>query len=212
MTVDVLSRPSGDVPLMPTIHLLGIIQRIIVSGQNTLVLLPGIGDIMIFPEQNEYYSSVNNMAEFCAAPIIKHKVVVIGKSDLTTEQSVCRGLGELLWHLAFASPSAQLLDEYSIYDVVKFSQWPNLTRLPSTPNTSRILSLLTRHPTTLAHAQQKLRIEYTEIYQVFNAAHYAGIVEVVSRARVKVSTPCIQAKPSHEQNFFRSLVTKFAKS
>ncbi|MDD4910860.1 MAG: hypothetical protein PHP57_01065 [Sideroxydans sp.] len=211
MSVDVLNRPSRDVLLMPTIHLLGIIQRIIATGQNTLVLLPGIGDVMIFPKRNEYYSSVKDMAEFCDAPIIKYKLVVIGESDLSTEQSVCRGLGELMWHFAFASPSAQLLDEYSIYDVVKFKQWPNLTRLPSTPNTSRIISLLTRHPTTLAHVQQKLKIESSEIHQVFNAAHYAGIVEVVSRARAKASAPCIQVKPSHEQNFFRSLFTKFAK-
>jgi hypothetical protein len=83
--------------------------------------------------------------------------------------------------VAFYLYEDNLIESCSENDVIQFSRWPNLTRLPVTPHTARICALLTRHPTSIMLVRRVLGIDKKEVNRVISAAFSAGIVNTISR-------------------------------
>jgi hypothetical protein len=169
-------------------HFIGIARHIAKSRRNARVSLRGNGEIVISPSLGEFYAKVRDIAEFCQAPAADFEVVTLNdlKGDQLLSQVTSGKIRELLWTAAFHA-SRGCLDRYSserdathIYDVVSFTRWPNLTRLPVTSNTMRICALLTRHPTSIGLVARKLHIRPEEVYQVYSAANSYGIVNCLS--------------------------------
>ena len=172
----------------PEDYFLGIAKRITKSQASTRVSLPGNGEIAIFPGRGEFHSSVQDMAKFCLAPVSDFEVVTLNerKDAHLSTQPPSGKIRELLWTAAFHASQGRL-DKYRsdnaathILDVISFTHWPNLTRLPVSPNTMRICALLTRHPTSIGMIARKLRINQEEAYQVYSAASSYGIVNCLS--------------------------------
>lgn len=197
-------------------YLLGIVQGIIASRNNTLVVLPGKGEILILPEHNIYHANVPDMVEFCGTSADLFQVDVIGDASHSYAADTGRNLKDLLWQASFHATQGNLIEGCSKYDVVQFRHWPNLTRLPVTPNAARICALLTRYPTTIMLVHRVLGIQKEEVYQIYSAAYCAGIARIsnnVARSPELASieaSAATQSEPPQERGLFRSLFSKIS--
>lgn len=199
----------------PANHLLGIVQGIVAAGSDAHIVLPGNGEIAVFPGCNEYRCNVQQMAEFCRAPAAHFEVSMIGEAAAIADRlGPAKSIKELLWCAAFHASQGLLAEGCSKYDVVQFRHWPNLTRLPATPNAARICALLTRHPTTIMLVHHILGIERHEVYQIYSAACSAGLVQRVCSNPQSGAPDAfvseVQAEPAPERGLFRSLFAKIS--
>lgn len=218
MLDDVLNRLSADAGGTPSFsaadYFLGIAQRIASANENTRIVLPGKGEITLAPSRGAYYANIPNMMEFCQAPASQFEITPLGDAAIPYAVSAGKSIKELLWQAAFHASQGRLIDGCSKYDVVQFRHWPNLTRLPITPNAMRICALLTRHPTTIMLVHRQLGIDTTEIYQIYSAAHSAGVTNMVSKnpesANVEAEVASDHVEPTQERSLFRSLFAKIA--
>jgi len=198
---------SGDL-------LLGIVQRAKVSGKHTRIVLAGKGELAILPALGVYYTNTQDLTEFCRTPAMQFEVSEFGEEALPYEPGSKKNLNELLWQIAFHASQGRLIEGCSKYDVVKFRHWPNLTRLPITPNTARICALLTRNQTTIMLVHRVLGIDKEEVYQIYSAASSAGLCHKIGSnlesANAEADLLANQPQPAKEHSLFRSLFAKIS--
>jgi len=168
-------------------HLLNIVQRILDSEDNARITLPGMGTLTVLPQRREYHADVENMEAFSTSSAADFKITILDSSTLASIPHSGKDVRDLLWQLAFHIYEESLIEGCSENDVIQFSRWPNLTRLPITPNTARISALLTRHPTSITLVRRVLGIDKREVNRVISAAFSAGIIHTVSRGPSLVS-------------------------
>jgi len=198
----------------PGNHLLGIVQRVVASGASTRIILPGKGEMVILPDSGLYYSNARDFVDFCRTPSSQFEVAAFGNSALPYEQGSGKNIKSLLWQAAFHASEGRLIDGCTKYDVVQFKHWPNLTRLPITPNAARICALLTRTPSTIMLVHRVLGIDKDEVYQIYSAAHSIGICHKIGsnpeKAKSEAELHEKQAQPAKEHGLFRSLLAKIS--
>ena len=214
MALELSTRPvdTGTTEFSPANHLLGIVQGIVASQNEVRILLPGKGEIAIRPARAEYHANAQDLPDFCRADAAEFKVIPLNETAPAYVTGPGRDLKELLWSAAFHASEGRLVEGASKYDVVQFRHWPNLTRLPTTPNAARICALLTRHPTTVMLIHRVLGIDKAEVCQIYSAAHCAGITSTISQTP-KASSAASEAAPSEpaqERSLFRSLFAKIS--
>ena len=216
MSIDINSNTQevSNSEFTPTNHLLGIVQGVLASRENTRVFLAGKGEMVIYPELGRYYDDVQSMDEFCRAPAGQFVVTAIDAASPLYVTGEGKKITDLLWQAAFFGSSGKLLANCSKFNVVQFLRWPNLTRLPVTPNAGRICALLTRHPTTLRLVHRMLDISTEEVYQIYNAAYCSGITQTISfqmgGAHVEQEDAEPNSVPEKGRGLFRSLFSKIA--
>jgi len=205
-----LQENSAGVSFSAQEYFLGITQQIMESRENAHVVLPGKGEVYLFPRSNEYHANVPDMEEFCLTPASQFKVTVLGDARGEVAQGAGRHVSDLLWQAAFHASSGRLIESCSIFNIVQFLRWPNLTRLPKTPNIMRICALLTRYPMTIMLVHRKLGIEKSELYQVYSAAYCAGLTDVVGHDH-QVAPKVIDTvpdEPAQDRSLFHRLFAK----
>ena len=199
----------------PGDYLLGIVQRAVALGQNTSIALPGKGELVICPTLGVYYTKTHDLIEFIRTPAILFKIEKCDEKVLRDGLGSINNLKALLWQAAFHASQGRLIEGCSKYDVVKFRHWPNLTRLPITPNTARICALLTRNPTTIMLVHRVLGIDREEVYQIYSAASSAGISHKIGKipesANAEADHPERQQQPTNERSLIRSLFAKISR-
>lgn len=197
--------------------LLGLAQDAVSRQENVQIELQNENGeaayVVILPGRREYLTNVTDGKGFYQTPATQFKVTRLGaglperfRSDLA------KRLEDLLWRAAYHVSEGRLIEGCTVFDVVRLRRWPNLTRLPSTPNTFRIFALLTRHPTSIGLVHRMLHITKDEVFQVISAAYCAGLIEKVS-CNVdlinKMQQEAEQTLPeTKEHGFFRSLLAK----
>jgi hypothetical protein len=195
-------------------HLLHIVQRVVDAQQNTQISLPELGNITILPQSREYHADVNDMYEFSIAPVANFEIKTLNSSELASISQPGKDIKDLLWQLAFYIYEDSLIESCSENNVIQFSRWPNLTRLPTTPNTARICALLTRHPTSVTLVRRVLGIDKKEVNRIISAAFSAGIVNTISRGPSLVSSEPVvnEVKPEQTQKsgLWNSLFAKIS--
>lgn len=90
-------------------------------------------------------------------------------------------LDALLWKLALWTFRGQLPADAALDQRMYLSHWPNLTRLASVPNATRIAALLIRHPMQLARVAEALRIPQRHVFAFFAAASAIGLMGIARR-------------------------------
>lgn len=216
MSLELLNKAedAGTATFAPEDHVLGLVQRAIKSRADTRIVLLGIGEVIVFPVRGEYFSNVEDMPAFCLTPA--HQFESTNWSGaIPASFSTPKPVGDLLWQAAFHASRGRLVEGCSKYDVTQFRCWPNLPRLPVTPNTARICALLTRHPSTIMIVHRILGISKDEVYQNYSAAFCAGIASVKSSspeaAKVEDSAPVkAPESPLERSGMFRSLFAKIS--
>jgi len=181
--------------LKPAAHLLGIVQHILASQDNARVTLPGMGSLTVLPQRQEYHADVENMEAFSTSSAADFEVTILDNSALASISHSGKDIRDLLWQLAFYIYEGSLIEGCSENDVIQFSRWPNLTRLPITPNAARISALLTRHPTSITLVRRVLGIDKSEVNRVISAAFSAGIINTISRGPSLVSSEPLLVEP-----------------
>lgn len=202
----------------PKDYFLGVALHALASEHDTQVSLPELGEITLFPARGAYHAAVSDMQAFCQAHASKFRITVLKgtESEPVHDAQSKRPLAELLWQAAFHASQGRLVESYAngetvrIVDVIKFRRWPNLTRLPTTPNTMRICALLTRNPSSLLLVSRKLGIEQQEAFQVFSAACSAGIAHVAFGPKTAVAQDDLHRDltPQRQERLLNSLFNK----
>lgn len=198
------TAPGGATHFSADDFLITPIRRAVQHGQDVAIALDGVGQVLVHGKAGEYQATPTlDLATFCSAPVSRLRVTVVESGTPTTGLCAARNLDELLWTAGFHASRGRLLEGCHTYDVVQLRHWPNLSRLPHTPNTMRIVAMLTRHPTSIALAHRLLKIEPQELYQVYSAARCAGLANVVNGA---AQEPLL--KPHKNQTLLSQLMAK----
>jgi hypothetical protein len=167
------------------------------STDRYLVVLGGSGRFLI-----------NNIDfdEVLAAAPDAYRARGLKSSPLISQVEKCgRDIREFYWQAAFQSSGGRLLDGCREDDVIQLRQWPNFTRLYTSPNIYRISSLLSARPTTLDVAARLLSVPKEELYQFYSAALYSGYAEVLNRSVVAE----IELKPHPYVRIVKMLLGRF---
>ena len=207
-TTDTANTPA------PGSSLIALVQRILNSGHNTRITVADLGNVTILPQLGAYHSTVQDMPAFCTSPRTKFEIHLLADTDTPAISEPGKDIRDLLWQVAFYAHQDSLIESCSENDVIQFKHWPNLTRLPVTPNTARICALLTRHPTSITLVRRVLGIDRNEVNQVISAAFSTGIVNTISRGPSLVnSEPLIaeaKPEPTQKSGLWNSLFAKIS--
>lgn len=166
-------------------YFLGVAQEAIASREN--VQIEKIGKdghlvwVAILSEQKTYRTNVTDGRGFYGASAAEFTIQKLGKNLPEQFPTFAeRPLENLLWRAAYYVAEGRLIQECSVFDVIRLRHWPNLTRLPATPNTFRVFALLSRYPTSIGLLHRVLGISKSEVFQVISAAYCAGLIEKVN--------------------------------
>jgi hypothetical protein len=208
MATDTTGRQHCSHHFLPDHYVITPIRRAIHNRQDVLFELDGANTVLVRGDQGQYSAERGfDPVKFCTAPVGQIRVTVLDPSeaDRRTERQRVQNADELLWTAGFVASGGRLMEGCNAYDIVEIERWPNLTRLPHTPNTMRIIAMLARHVTSIAVARKALKIEPSEINQVYSAARCAGIARVIN---VAVQEPIL--KPHRNQTLLSQLMAKIA--
>jgi len=206
MVADVTSKNEH---FLPDDCVITPIRRAIHNRQDVLLSVAGAGAAVVRGAHGEYFVEPGGFdpVKFCTAPAAQIRVVVLetAEADRRADSRSRRNIDELMWMAGFHASGGRLMEGCNTYDVVQLQHWPNLTRLPHTPNTMRIVAMLTRHATSIALAHRLLKIEPAELYRIYSAARCAGIARVVNGA---VQEPVL--KPHRNHTLLSQLMAKIS--
>jgi len=170
----------------PADGLLGILQRVMVEKQATLVYAAGIGAVAVIPDLGDYFTELSDdeLTAFCRVPatgFTAKRLGDAGRNQLLGQGISGRNIEELKWRAAYQASQGRLMKGCGRDDVMLLKTWQNLTRLPAMANGVRIAALLTRHPTTVSLAHHLLKIPVAEMNEFYSAAAAAGLAIAVNR-------------------------------
>jgi len=205
---EVDARTAGVEYFSPEAYLINILRRGTANKQDLLVELEGVGELILLSSRGEYFAFATDMAKFCTVPIDRYVITIMGAGHqrMPGKDTVGRNIDELMWQAAFHASQGRLMEGCYRDDVVELTYWPNLTRLPLTPNTARISALLNRHPTSVTLAARLLKVELSEMYQFYSAARCAGLARAVNRTPEEP-----KLEPHRNQSLLSALLAKVAR-
>jgi len=184
------------------------IRQAVKNKQDVMLTVDGVGQVLVRASEGECLPGpINDIEKFCTTPREKIRINVLDPETARRQAGgrIGRNIDELLWTAAFYASQGRLMAGCNTYDVVQIRHWPNLSRLPQTPNTARIMALLTRYPTSISLAYRLLKISAEEIYRVYSAARCAGLAYAVN-GQVQERP----VKPHRHQTLLGQLLNKIA--
>lgn len=183
------------------------LRRAVSNDQDLLLRLDQSNELVLLASRGEYFSRLAHEKRFFTAPVDEIGISILGKGDKRSpsSESVGRSVDELLWKAAYYASEGRLMHGCYPADMVEIAYWPNLTRLPHTSNTWRIIALLSRHPAPVAFVARLLKVPAEEIYQCYSAAHCAGLARPINR---KFEEPTLE--PHRHQSLISSLMRKIS--
>lgn len=210
------SNSSAERLFFPGDYFLGIAYQAMQDGKDIRVVLPGKGDIVLLPSHGKFYTDVINLEEFCRTPSSQLQTFLLNETEISAIQAKGKGrpIRLILWEAGFHASKGRLVmsnvfgAQVHEFDVVRIMQWPNLSRLPTTPNTMRIISMLIKRPSAISLVHRKLHIDLSEWYQNYSAACSAGYVDVVSSYLAQNEEPQEESQSPKEHSLLGSLFAK----
>ncbi len=183
------------------------LKRAISNNQDLLLSLDQSNELVLLGSRGEYFSRLMDEERFFTSPVDQIDITILGKADKRSPstESVGRGVDELLWRAAYYASGGRLMQGCYPADMVEIAYWPNLTRLPHTSNTGRIIALFSRHPAPPAFVARRLNVPAEEIYQCYSAARCAGMARPINR---KFEEPRLE--PHRHQSLISALMKKLS--
>lgn len=207
-----LTNRGGDAEevssFSPENYLIHVIKRAVTNAQNLHISLKGVGEIILMSQRGEFFANTDTLPQICSVPVDQLEVSLLENNDVRAGKlvdNIGRNIDELLWFAGFYASDGRLMNGCYRDDVVQLHHWPNISRIPITPNTIRIASLLTRYPTSLVLAKHLLKVDMSELYQFYSAARCSGLARVLNR---KPEEPVM--KPHRNQALLGKLLNKIA--
>lgn len=201
-------RTAGVDYFNPDDYLLTTLRRATSNQQDVLLEVEGKGTLLMLSTRGEYFPSMTDMASFLTSSPDQCKLTILPKGDerIPSEDIIGRNIDELMWKAAFYASEGRMMRGCYRDDVVELEYWPNLSRLPHTPQSMRIAALLSRHPTSIYFAMRLLKVSPAEMYQFYSAARAAGLARPINR---KAEEPKLE--PHRNQTLLSSLLGKIAR-
>lgn len=195
-------------PFSPEDYLLSTLQRAVANRQDICLTHPSLGSLIVLSSRGEYFTDSPDLAALLCLPPDDCPVRILREGDqhIPPSCTIGRNIDELLWQAAFHASAGRLMAGCNLDDVIQLDYWPNLTRLPHTPNSFRILALLSKHPTSVFFAARLLKVPAGEVFQIYSAAKAAGLSRTINR---KVEEPRLE--PHRNQSLLSSLLKKIAR-
>ena len=160
-------------------YVIGILLNLSAELEFVKISHPENGELWVSTRQGRYISKINDVTAFFQAP--KSLFTITEMQEKYPSVIEVRRMEDLLWEAALHASQGRLIDGLRKYDVVKFTRWPNLTRVSLTPNAMRICALLTRCPSGLNLSQVILNVDEAEMNSVCSAAQIVGILKILNR-------------------------------
>lgn len=201
------ARTTGVDYFDPKDHLLEMLRRATANQQDIHLEVEELGELLLLSSRGEYFANVADIRSFLSAPVDRAKLTILSADDsrIPAVGQVGRNIDELMWMAAFYASPGRLMQGCYRDDVVELEYWPNLSRLPHTPNTMRIAALLSRHPTSIFFATRLLKVEPGEMYQFYSAARAAGFARPINRAPEEP-----KLEPHRNQSLLSALMKKIS--
>lgn len=201
------ARTTGVDYFDPKDHLLEMLRRATANQQDIHLEVEELGELLLLSSRGEYFANVADIRSFLSAPVDRAKLTILSADDsrIPAVGQVGRNIDELMWMAAFYASQGRLMQGCYRDDVVELEYWPNLSRLPHTPNTMRIAALLSRHPTSIFFATRLLKVEPGEMYQFYSAARAAGFARPINRAPEEP-----KLEPHRNQSLLTALMKKIS--
>ncbi|MFO7594093.1 MAG: hypothetical protein R6X15_08640 [Pseudomonadota bacterium] len=201
-------RTAGVDYFNPDDYLLNTLRRAASNEQDILIEVDGIGTLLLLSSRGEYFPSVTDMAVFLTTAPEQCKLTILPQGDerIPSEDIIGRNIDELMWQAAFHASQGRMMRGCYRDDVVELEHWPNLSRLPHTPQAMRIAALLSNHPTSIFFAMRLLKVAPAEMYQFYSAARAAGLARPINR---KPEEPKLE--PHRNQTLLSALLGKIAR-
>ena len=194
--------------LKPDRYIVNILRRAIANKQDVQVEMSTGERICLFPGHGEYYSWVKDEKTFYSANASEYKVTCLypGMTDQFRSEGIMpRNIDEALWKAAMYLSDGRLIEPCQRDDVIELMFWPNLTRLPATPNTMSLAAFFSRYPTSITLASKILKIPQQEMFTFYSAAYCAGWIVVHNR---DVDMP--KLKPHKDHTLLGQLLTRIS--
>lgn len=201
------ARTAGIDYFNPDDYLITTLRRAMANQQDIHLEVKGLGELLMLSSRGEYFAYIADMAAFITAPLALTRLTILAAGDhrIPAATQVGRNIDELMWQAAFYASQGRLIEGCYRDDVVELEFWPNLSRLPHTPNSMRIAALLSRHPTSIFFASRLLKVEPAEMYQFYSAARIAGFARAINRTPEEP-----KLEPHRNQSLLSSLLKKIA--
>lgn len=212
MTLDLKNEPGISFAIDD--YVIGLLLNLSTEMEYVKITHPEKGELLINPRRGEYIRHISDVAGFFQSPKSSFSVVEV-KDKFPPSINLGR-MEDLLWEATLHASQGRLVEGLYKYDVVQFTRWPNLTRVPLTPNVMRVCALFTRFPTGTYLAHAVLQAEPAEIYSICSAAKVIGIVKQVNKNakpdadEEKKINEAAQSTESKSGNFLGRLFTKLS--
>lgn len=201
-------RTAGVDYFNPEECLLNTLRRATANGQELLIEVDGIGELLLLSSRGEYFAYVTDMEAFVTTAPDQCKLTILSENDarIPAKDTIGRNIDELMWQTAYYASKGRLMPGCYRDDVVELEYWPNLSRLPHTAQTMRIAALLSRHPTSIYFAMRLLKVTPEEMYQFYSAARAAGLARPINRTPEEP-----KLEPHRNQTLLSALLGKIAR-
>ena len=161
-------------------YLLGVVEQTLQSGMPCRVRHPLQGELIIYPRQRRFVATEETDLEgLCKVPANRLQITQLNETGTSIQTG--RELEELLWTAAWHACGGNLPPGRSQHDVLELLHWPNLTRLPGTPDLMRLCALLSLKPHSLSLARRVLDVEEEDCLRFYSAGLHAGVLRKVSQ-------------------------------
>lgn len=144
--------------------------------------VPGIGSVAVWSDQRRWRLQSGDLNRVAAAPLRELTIAALN-GDMPADRG-WRPLEELAWTSAFHASNGRIPVGRNRFDVVRVTGWPNLTRVPTTANTARVIALLCRTPATIAMVHRRLHIAEAEVNTLYSALLASGLIDIVHHSKV----------------------------
>jgi len=201
-------RTAGVDYFNPDDYLLNTLRRATANRQDIQLEVDGKGTLVMLSSRGEYFAEIPDMAAFLTSEPEQSTLTILQQSDprIPAVETIGRNIDELMWQAAFHVSQGRLMHGCYRDDVVELEYWPNLSRLPHTPQSMRIAALLSRHPTSIYFASRLLKVPTEEMYQFYSAARAAAFARPINRTPEEP-----KLEPHRNQTLLSALLGKIAR-
>jgi hypothetical protein len=112
-----------------------------------------------------------------------------------------------MWSLGAMTSRGRLPDDVKADDRVYLRRWPSMTRFPYSDNDMRIVAYWVRQASSLQEIAQALGVPERDVFNVYTAAHAAGLAGKVRREVDGIWEAPVVAEHS-ERGLFSSIMQR----
>lgn len=169
--------------------LLGAVQQLIESGQDTAVAINGKPLLIIFPELQKVLLAVDaeKIQALCTQSQIRLETKILPPGGQLHEKAKIKTTA-FVWQLAIWTAQGRLIEPITPDTVLRLKAWPNMTRMAFLPEAMRLSAFLIKTPASLSMLYKLLPLRMEDILNFIAACQAIGYLHLEPSALA--ASPC----------------------